>query len=114
LSTIRRQSIIARLPQSSNSIKNDNLKPFRSKAPCWFKTSLKSNVITNFRVRQVRRCPASDARAKHQVAVVEKGNEHERLGPLVDLTNDILKTIVAEEGDIDLINVYDICTQPSL
>lgn len=42
--------------------------------------------------------------------VVEKQHAHDAYG-IVTYT-DILRTIVAEEGDIDLINVYDICVKP--
>ncbi|HRP75292.1 MAG TPA: CBS domain-containing protein [Rhodocyclaceae bacterium] len=44
--------------------------------------------------------------------VVEKRDQHDAFG-IITYTN-ILKTIVAEEGDIDLINVYDICAKPAL
>ncbi|NMG02576.1 CBS domain-containing protein [Azoarcus taiwanensis] len=44
--------------------------------------------------------------------VVEKRDVHDAYG-IITYTN-ILKTIVAEEGDIDLINVYDICSKPAL
>jgi predicted transcriptional regulator len=44
--------------------------------------------------------------------VVEKRGEHDAYG-IITYTN-ILKTIVAEEGDIDLINVYDVCAKPAL
>lgn len=44
--------------------------------------------------------------------VVDKGNEHDAYGLVT--YNNILKTIVAEEGDIDLMNVYDICQKPAL
>lgn len=42
--------------------------------------------------------------------VVEKRDQHDAFG-IITYTN-ILKTIVAEEGDIDLINVYDVCSKP--
>ncbi|AGA89674.1 putative signal-transduction protein containing cAMP-binding and CBS domains [Thioflavicoccus mobilis 8321] len=42
--------------------------------------------------------------------VVEKQHPHDAYG-IITYT-DILQTIVAEEGDIDLINVYDICAKP--
>ncbi len=42
--------------------------------------------------------------------VVDRQNEHDAYG-LVTYTT-ILKTIVAEEGDIDLLNVYDVCAKP--
>ncbi|KAA0876538.1 CBS domain-containing protein [Nitrincola tapanii] len=42
--------------------------------------------------------------------VVEKTNDSDAYG-LVTYTN-IIKTVIAENGDIDLINVYDICIKP--
>lgn len=42
--------------------------------------------------------------------VVEKQGEHDAWGIITYTT--ILRTIVAEEGDIDLINVYDVCAKP--
>ncbi|SFR45329.1 CBS domain-containing protein [Marinobacter daqiaonensis] len=42
--------------------------------------------------------------------VVEQTHEHDAWG-LITYT-DILKTVIAEDGDIDLINVYDICAKP--
>ena len=44
--------------------------------------------------------------------IVEKRDAHDAYG-IITYTN-ILKTIVAEEGDIDLINVYDVCAKPAL
>ncbi len=44
--------------------------------------------------------------------VVDKRHEHDAFGIITYTT--ILKTIVAEEGDIDLINVYDICAKPAI
>jgi signal-transduction protein with cAMP-binding, CBS, and nucleotidyltransferase domain len=44
--------------------------------------------------------------------VVEKRADHDAYG-LITYTN-ILKTVIAEEGDIDLLNVYDICAKPAL
>jgi predicted transcriptional regulator len=42
--------------------------------------------------------------------VVEKQNAHDAYG-LITYSN-ILKTVIAEEGDIDLLNVYDSCAKP--
>lgn len=49
---------------------------------------------------------------KHGVKslVVEKKDIHDAYGIITYTT--ILRTIVAEEGDIDLINVYDVCSKP--
>ena len=41
--------------------------------------------------------------------VVEKQGEHDAWG-LITYTN-VLKTVVAEDGDIDLLNVYDACAR---
>lgn len=51
---------------------------------------------------------------KHNIKslVVDRQNEHDAYG-LITYTN-VLKTIVAEEGDIDLINVYDVCVKPAI
>lgn len=44
--------------------------------------------------------------------VVEKRAEHDAYG-LITYTN-VLKTVIAEEGDIDLLNVYDVCAKPAV
>lgn len=44
--------------------------------------------------------------------VVEKQSEHDAYG-LITYTN-VLKTVIAEEGDIDLLNVYDVCAKPAM
>ena len=44
--------------------------------------------------------------------VVEQPEPHDAWG-LITYTK-ILKTIVAENGDIDLINVYDVCAKPAI
>lgn len=49
---------------------------------------------------------------RHEVKslVVEKQNDHDAYG-LITYTN-VLKTVIAEDGDIDLLNVYDACAKP--
>ena len=42
--------------------------------------------------------------------VVEKTSKHDAWG-LITYTN-VLKTVIAEDGDIDLLNVYDACAKP--
>ncbi|WP_194756315.1 CBS domain-containing protein [Aliidiomarina indica] len=44
--------------------------------------------------------------------VVEKQHDADAYG-VITYTN-ILKTVIAEEGDIDMLNVYDICAKPAL
>jgi signal-transduction protein with cAMP-binding, CBS, and nucleotidyltransferase domain len=57
---------------------------------------------------------AMQAMKDHQVKslVVLRRDAHDVYG-IITYTN-ILKTIVAEEGDIDLVNVYDICAKPAI
>jgi predicted transcriptional regulator len=42
--------------------------------------------------------------------VVDKAHAHDAYGIITYTT--IVRTIVADEGDIDLANVYDVCTKP--
>lgn len=49
---------------------------------------------------------------KLKALVVLKRHPHDAFGIIT--YNNILKAIVAEEGDIDLLNVYDICAKPAL
>ncbi len=51
---------------------------------------------------------------KHNVKslVVEKQHPNDAYG-LITYTN-VLKTVVAEDGDIDLLNVYDACAKPAI
>ncbi len=44
--------------------------------------------------------------------VVEKQNAHDAYGLITYTT--VLRTIVAEDGDIDLINVYDVSSKPAI
>ncbi|MFT6466270.1 CBS domain-containing protein [Halopseudomonas sp.] len=76
------------------------------------KDIMKSNVVTVSAFATVREGMHIMRLHGIKSLVVDKGNEHDAYGLVT--YNDILKTIVAEEGDIDLINVYDICTKPAL
>tara|TARA_R110002074_G_scaffold310780_1_gene481633 strand:- start:2256 stop:2645 length:390 start_codon:yes stop_codon:yes gene_type:complete len=51
---------------------------------------------------------------KHNVKslVVEKQHPNDAYG-LITYTN-VLKTVIAEQGDIDLLNVYDACAKPAI
>ncbi|MFN2287508.1 MAG: CBS domain-containing protein [Chromatocurvus sp.] len=44
--------------------------------------------------------------------VVERHDIHDAFGMLT--FTHLLKVIIAEDGDIDLINVYDVCAKPAL
>ncbi|MDR0665279.1 MAG: CBS domain-containing protein [Helicobacteraceae bacterium] len=49
---------------------------------------------------------------KLKALVMEKRHEHDAYGILTYTT--LLRYIVAEEGDIDLINVYDVAAKPAM
>ncbi len=68
------------------------------------------HVVTISQMATLR--DAMNAMRQHKVKslVVEKRHAHDAYG-IITYTN-ILQTIVAEEGDIDLINVYDVYTKP--
>jgi len=44
--------------------------------------------------------------------IIERANEHDAYG--IVTYKDILEAIVAEEGDVDLLNVYDIYSKPAI
>jgi CBS domain-containing protein len=58
----------------------------------------------------LREAMAKMKRCKVKSLVVERRDRHDAFGIITYAT--ILSTIVAEEGDIDLINVYDVCSKP--
>lgn len=71
---------------------------------------MQSNVITISPLASLRQAMALMKRHKVKSLVVERRDEHDAYGIITYTT--ILRTIVAEEGDIDLINVYDVCSKP--
>lgn len=74
------------------------------------KDIMKSNVITISPLATLRDAMAKMRSEGVKSLVVERRDEHDAYGILTYAT--ILRTIVAEEGDIDLINVYDVCRKP--
>ncbi len=70
------------------------------------------DVITVSPLATIREAMQQMRRHGVKSLVVEKQHPHDAYG-IITYT-DILQTIVAEEGDIDLINVYDICAKPLL
>ena len=76
------------------------------------KDIMRTDVVTISALATLRE--AMQAMREHKVKslVVDKRDAHDAYG-LITYTN-ILRTIVAEEGDIDLINVYDVCTKPAI
>ncbi|WP_417581975.1 CBS domain-containing protein [Nitrincola sp.] len=69
-----------------------------------------NDVITVSPFATLRDALSLMKRHKLKSLVVEKTNDNDAYG-LITYTN-IVKTVVAESGDIDLINVYDICAKP--
>ncbi|WP_201353638.1 CBS domain-containing protein [Hydrogenimonas urashimensis] len=72
----------------------------------------KEKLVTVSQMAPVRE--ALNLMEKHKVkaVIVDKNGEHGAYG-LVTFKN-ILTSIVAEDGDIDLLNVYDIMSSPSI
>ncbi|MCC5809972.1 MAG: CBS domain-containing protein [Ectothiorhodospiraceae bacterium] len=68
------------------------------------------NVVTVSPLATIREAMAVMRDKGVKSLVTDRQNEHDAYG-LVTYTT-ILKTIVAEEGDIDLLNVYDVCSKP--
>lgn len=71
-----------------------------------------TNVVTISPLASVREAMSVMRQHGIKSLVVEKNGLHDAYGILT--YSNILKTIIAEEGDIDLLNVYDICTKPAL
>lgn len=69
-----------------------------------------SNVVTVSPFAKMREAMSLMKKHKIKSLVVEKQNRYDAYGLIT--YSDILKTVIAEEGDIDLLNVYDICAKP--
>jgi len=67
-------------------------------------------VISIPSVENVRNCLKTMQENKVKSIIVEKDNPHDAYG-IVTYTN-ILHGIFAQDGDMDLLNVYDIATKP--
>ncbi len=76
------------------------------------KDIMQTEVITIPPLATLREAMAKMRRHKVKSLVVERRDEHDAYGMIT--YSAILRTIVSEEGDIDLINVYDVCTKPAL
>ncbi|AHK79869.1 histidine kinase [Ectothiorhodospira haloalkaliphila] len=68
------------------------------------------NVATISPLATIREAMQEMKRHRVKSLVVDKQHAHDAYGIITYTT--ILRTIVAEEGDIDLINVYDVCSKP--
>jgi CBS domain-containing protein len=76
------------------------------------KDIMQTEVITISPLATLREAMTKMKRHKVKSLVVERRDEHDAYGIITYTT--ILRTIVAEEGDIDLVNVYDVCNKPAL
>ncbi|MFP4155245.1 MAG: CBS domain-containing protein [Halothiobacillaceae bacterium] len=70
------------------------------------------DVVTISATATLREAMREMGRRGVKSLVVEKAHAHDAYG-ILTYTN-VLHTIVAEEGDIDLINVYDVCSKPAI
>ncbi len=68
------------------------------------------NVATISSLETVRNCLKIMQTKNVKSIIVEKDNAHDAYG-IVTYTN-ILNAIFSQEGDMDLLNVYDIATKP--
>jgi signal-transduction protein with cAMP-binding, CBS, and nucleotidyltransferase domain len=73
---------------------------------------MKRDVATVSPLATIREAMQIMQARKVKSLVVERRDAHDVYG-IITYTN-ILKTIVAEDGDIDLIHVYDVCAKPAL
>lgn len=69
-----------------------------------------TDVVTISPFAKMREALSLMKRRKIKSLVVDKQNQHDAFGLIT--YSDILKTVIAEEGDINLLNVYDICAKP--
>ncbi|HUH00331.1 MAG TPA: CBS domain-containing protein [Gammaproteobacteria bacterium] len=74
------------------------------------KDIMKTDVVTISPLASLRDAMAKMRSHKVKSLVVERRDEEDAYGIVTYAT--ILRTIVAEEGDIDLVNVYDVCRKP--
>jgi CBS domain-containing protein len=74
------------------------------------KDLMKTEVVTVSPLATLREAMAIMRANKVKSLVVERRDANDAYG-LISYTA-ILRTIVAEEGDIDLINVFDVCSKP--
>ncbi|WP_290633381.1 CBS domain-containing protein [Aquisalimonas sp.] len=74
------------------------------------KDIMQTDVVTISPLATIRGAMQAMRSNNVRALVVERKDQHDAYGLITYAT--ILRTIVAEEGDIDLINVYDVCTKP--
>jgi len=70
----------------------------------------RKDIITIPSLASVRNCLQVMQEKKVKSIIVEKDNPHDAFG-IITYTN-ILHAIFSQDGDMDLLNVYDIATKP--
>ncbi|MFU8896755.1 MAG: CBS domain-containing protein [Gammaproteobacteria bacterium] len=76
------------------------------------KDLMKTDVVSISPLATLREAITKMGANKVKSLIVERRDQHDAYG-LISYTT-ILRTIVAEEGDIDLINVFDVCSKPAI
>ncbi|MBF0273707.1 MAG: CBS domain-containing protein [Nitrospinae bacterium] len=76
------------------------------------KDIMKKDVVTISSMSTIKEALKLMRENHVKALVVEKAHENDAYG-IITYTN-ILKEIVAEEGDIDLLNVYDVYVKPAV
>ncbi len=76
------------------------------------KDIMQTDVVTISPLSTIRDAMRAMRKQSVKFLVVEKQEAHDAYGLITYTT--ILRTILAEEGDIDLVNVYDVCTKPAI
>jgi CBS domain-containing protein len=76
------------------------------------KDIMQTEVITIPPLATLREAMATMRRRGVKSLVVERRDDHDAYGLITYWA--ILRTIVSEEGDIDLVNVYDVYEKPAL
>lgn len=76
------------------------------------KDVMQTDVTTISALASVRNAMRAMREQSTRFLVVRREGDHDAFG-VISFTS-ILRTIVAEEGDIDLLNVYDICIKPAI
>ncbi len=76
------------------------------------KDVMQTNVETISPLASLKEALAKMKEKKVQSLIVDKQHEHDTYG-IITYTS-ILKAVFAEDGDIDLLNVYDIAVKPAV
>ena len=76
------------------------------------KDVMQTNVETISPLASLKEAVAKMKEKKFQSLIVDKQHQHDTYG-IITYTS-ILKAVFAEDGDIDLLNVYDVAVKPAV